>query len=488
MLSAKDLIHGVESDSEFVSSALARDNPGSDEPEKPVVSHLSGVPVAPTPIDAQPGEGVPATRLGSPGLASIYSQHQPSESPVTHDLIPTGGRLHARASTVFAEARGTLHLASRLGSAEQSNTSIMFGKDLIMKVFRRVQPGENPDVEIGRFLTEVAHFSRIAPFLGELTVTPEGESKTTVGMLQGLVANQGDGWQWFLDQLAAYFASTAELPEPPNSSSPTFDADREIPPQALRYAGTSLEAAALLGRRTAEMHLALATPTNDPSFSAEPLTAADLAADARRIDAQISSTLEALKIKLSSLKDLIADDAGLLLSRRINLFARAHAITTGNAAGQRIRIHGDYHLGQTLRTEDDDFVLLDFEGEPARLLSERRQKQSPLKDVAGMIRSFSYVTYASRDNYFKALAEPPTATVSERITAWAVLWQNAASSEFLRAYRETIASNPTLLPNPQQAQSLLAAYLLEKALYELSYELNNRPTWLRIPLTGILAL
>jgi maltose alpha-D-glucosyltransferase/alpha-amylase len=257
-----------------------------------------------------------------------------------------------------------------------------------------------------------------------------------------------------------------------------------------------MQAAALLGRRTAEMHLALATPTSDPAFAPEPFTGEDLARDAQRIDAQITSTLEALKIKLSTLKDLTSDDAALLLSRRIDLFARANAITAATAGGQRIRIHGDYHLGQTLRTDatdgstpdSGDFVLLDFEGEPARLLAERRQKQSPLKDVAGMIRSLSYAAYSGLYDYLASHPEQARGPQVESLTGWAVLWQNSVSSEFLGAYRETIAMNPQLLPAPQQAQALLAAYLLEKALYELLYELNNRPSWLRIPLAGILAL
>jgi maltose alpha-D-glucosyltransferase/alpha-amylase len=242
-----------------------------------------------------------------------------------------------------------------------------------------------------------------------------------------------------------------------------------------------------------------------------------LARDARRIEAQIASTLEALKVKFSTLKGLIADEAGLLLSRRLELFARAQAITASTAAGQRIRIHGDYHLGQTLRTgssstepgaEPGDFVLLDFEGEPARSLSERRQKQSPLKDVAGMIRSLSYAAHAGLDQYLTAnpgpaspgipspgIPSPVTAnpdfahdSESNHLAAWAILWQNSASAEFLRAYRETIAANPALLPAPQESETLLDAYLLEKALYELLYELNNRPAWLCIPLAGILSL
>ena len=432
-------------------------------------SQRGGGNVSPAPLDAQPGEAIDP------------------ESTVAPE-----GWLEARPSTSFPSIRDE-QLNSRVGSAEQSNTSILYGDQLILKMFRRLQPGENPDVEIGRFLTEVAHFPRIAPFMGQIGIVAASGEKTTVAMLQGLVANQGDGWQWFLNQLEEFLTSVADLPSPPESPLPSFLNEREPLREAMEHAGPSLAAAALLGRRTAEMHLALATPTDDPAFAAEPLTPEDLSSDARRIDAQITSTLEALKTKLSTLKDLIADDAALLLSRRINLFARAHAITASMPEGQRIRIHGDYHLGQTLRTggpsaEEGDFVLLDFEGEPARPLAERRQKQSPLKDVAGMIRSFSYAAYSALEQAKAAHRDAAKPADSMNITAWAILWQNTVSAEFLRAYRETIRANPTLLPSPQQSQALLAAYLLEKALYELLYELNNRPAWLHIPLAGILTL
>jgi maltose alpha-D-glucosyltransferase/alpha-amylase len=386
-------------------------------------------------------------------------------------------------------------------SAEQSNTSIIYDKQLILKLFRRLQPGENPDVEVGRFLTEVAHFPHVAPFMGEITMISANGEKTTVAMLQGLVANQGDGWQWFLEQLSRFFSSVTALSGPPETPTPSFLNDRKPLREALEHAGPSIKAVALLGRRTAEMHLALATPTHDPAFAAEPFTAEDLIRDARRIEAQINAALDTIKAKVPTLDDQAVGDAGLLLSRRPALLSRTRSITGIAAAGQRIRIHGDYHLGQTLRTsgasrenglesneEDGDFVLLDFEGEPARLLSERRQKQSPLKDVAGMIRSLSYAAHSGLNQFLTANQGAEHAQGSENLTAWAAFWQNSASCEFLRAYRETISANPALLPSAQRSQALLDVYLLEKALYELLYELNNRPAWLRIPLAGILAL
>jgi maltose alpha-D-glucosyltransferase/alpha-amylase len=428
---------------------------------------------------------------------------QPRESPTAGHFAPQAGQLDARASSAFTEALTRHPLPARVGSVEQSNTSILYGKELILKLFRRLQPGQNPDVEIGRFLTEIAHFPRIAPFMGEITITPAAGEKTTVAMLQGLVDNEGDGWQWFLHQLAGYFKSVASLPAPPEFPVPSLLKDQETPCEALQYAGPSLAAAALLGQRTAEMHLALAIDTDDPAFAAEPFTAEDLNRDARRIEAQITATLDALKAKLTTLTDVVADDAALLLSRRRELVARAQAITTGSVSGKRIRIHGDYHLGQTLRTsaaaaetearpapasgaDTGDFVLLDFEGEPARSLVERRQKQSPLKDVAGMVRSFSYAAYSGLDQFVADDGDHNNRPGNW--IAWAQLWQNAASAEFLRSYRQTLLSNPNLLPAPDQAQSIFSAYMLEKALYELLYELNNRPTWLRIPIGGILSM
>jgi maltose alpha-D-glucosyltransferase/alpha-amylase len=400
-------------------------------------------------------------------------------------------------STAFTPTTGPL--PARTGAAEQSNTSILYDQKLILKLFRRLQPGENPDTEIGRFLTEVAHFPRIAPFLGEIRGSSEGDrtpaaGQTTLAMLQGFVENEGDGWAFTLDELARFYEAVATAP-PPNAigTAPTFLDDpttTHIPAQAREHAGLSLDAAALLGRRTAEMHLALATPTTNPAFTPEPFTPEDLAADAERINAQITRTLDALKRAFNALpEELTTDAAALILSRRLDLLDRSRAITQSpqnqsapQDAGVRIRIHGDYHLGQVLRARGD-YVILDFEGEPARPLAERRAKQSPLRDVAGMLRSFSYAAYSALDHFTQR--HPNTAKTLE---PWAQLWQNAVSTEFLTAWRTTIAANPHLTPQPLQAHRLLNAYLLEKALYELLYELNNRPAWVRIPLAGILAL
>ena len=411
-------------------------------------------------------------------------------------LIDSNGSVQGQTSTLtgarssaFEAVRGGDALPARIGSAEQSNTSILYDSRLIMKVFRRLQPGENPDTEIGRFLTEVAHFSRIAPFLGDIrSVSATGEP-TTIAMLQGLVANEGDGWEWTLEELGRFYDSVATCPLPTDlgQAASFLDATR-VPETAREHAGFYLDAAALLGRRTAEMHLALATRTDDPAFKAEPYSNDDLRSDSERISAQITGALDALKRGMTALPEAdgaggsVVDDAARLVSRRLDLLSRAQ-ITSGSATnfGQRIRIHGDYHLGQVLRSKND-FVILDFEGEPARSLESRRRKQTPLRDVAGMLRSFSYAAYSALDRFSQRRPEV------RNVEPWARLWQNSVSTEFLAGYCQVMQAQANLLPPPPETQSMLDACLLEKALYELQYELNNRPNWVRIPLGGILAL
>ena len=371
-----------------------------------------------------------------------------------------------------------------------------------MKLFRRLQPGENPDTEIGRFLTEVAHFSRIAPFLGDIRSVAQDGSETgeatTLAMLQGLIQNEGDGWQWTLEELSRYFDSCATCPIPQEVGSfPSFSDG------SSGFRDSTGTCRILPGRRG----VAGATDCGDascagdanrePGFPAEAFRAEDLAADASRIEAQITRSLEALRRGMPTLlsgasessdSDSTPDLACADPEPTRELLATARLLTSADAtlSGKRIRIHGDYHLGQTLRAKSD-FVILDFEGEPARSLEERRAKQSPLRDVAGMLRSFSYAAYAGL-NAFTQRRPPHGPNDAKALEAWTQLWLNSASTEFLRAYKTTIAEMPRLIPEPVQAQQLLNAYLLEKALYELLYELNNRPTWVRIPLAGILAL
>jgi maltose alpha-D-glucosyltransferase/alpha-amylase len=459
-----------------------------------------GVAVTPAPLSAQPGETATSPRSETPAAQSAEaSRFQPRESPSAGNSLHDRSRLDARASSAFPPVLATQRLPSYLGSAEQSNTSIIYGKQLFLKIYRRLQPEENPDVEVGRFLTEVAHFNRIPPFLGEISINSGGAAKTTVALLQGLIPNQGDGWQWYLDELGGWLSDAAQLSAPPHSIALSWQSGREEIPEALDPARSTLDAAVLLGTRTAELHLALSSSSTVAAFIPEPLTNAELAHDAERIESQIKAAFEALKFSLTKMDDATCDQAALILSRRTELIQRARSIQSVATAGQRIRIHGDYHLGQTLRIaatgksspalkdQKGDFVLIDFEGEPARPIEERRRKQSPLKDVVGMMRSFAYAAFTAVDRFMPGGGHE-RATDRATLIEWAHAWQSAATSQFLWSYREGMAAKPDLLPPPAEAQVLLDAYLLEKASYELLYELDNRPSWVWIPLNSILAL
>ena len=374
-------------------------------------------------------------------------------------------------------------LTSKVHTGEQSNTSIFFGDQMILKLFRKLQPGENPDIEIGRFLTEVAHFPRIANFLGEITLISTDGQRTSSAILQELVKNEGDGWSWTLSELARFYESVAGCPPPHDEGQPpTFLHQPHASQELLDRDGVYLGAAALLGRRTAELHRALATPTDNEAFQPEPITQADLEADSASIQNQLITAMEALRYRIAVLDAGSGDDAATLLTRHTDLEALAQSLATSEPSGQRIRIHGDYHLGQILRAKND-FVLLDFEGEPARSLEERRRKQSPLKDVAGMLRSFSYAAWSALNTYAERYPHQ-----RHSLEPWAHLWENSVASAFLRSYIETASAKNELLPEPAQADLVLRAYLIDKALYELLYELNNRPAWVRIPLSGLLAL
>jgi maltose alpha-D-glucosyltransferase/alpha-amylase len=251
---------------------------------------------------------------------------------------------------------------------------------------------------------------------------------------------------------------------------------------ALDHLGLYLEAGAILGRRTAELHLALATPTDDPAFAPEALTDVDLNAQFAGIRQHASSVLDMLKERLSYLPDEAVEVAASVLSRRRQILDRFAPLNGEFPPIQRIRIHGDYHLGQVLRVKTD-FVILDFEGEPARPLAVRRSKQCPLKDVAGMLRSFGYAAYAGLMNYSARHPEDLT-----RLEPWAQLWERSAAAEFLRAYHQAAQGPDFLPPGKDDFRKLLNVFLLDKALYEVLYELNSRPAWVRIPLMGIMLL
>jgi len=411
-------------------------------------------------------------------------------------IIETGRELQSRQGRIrglrgkqFRPIRGaeTAPLAVKRGSAEQSNTSILFGDRFIMKLLRRQEPGTNPDAEIGQYLTEKARFGNVPPFAGSIEYEPSAESEPFVlAVLQGLVANEGDGWKWTLEELERYFETSSPQKFPDNILGQLRDSITlsENPPlEGIRdHIGIYLDSAATLGRRTAELDLSLARPTEDPAFAPEPLSSSDLQNLVSDIRQHATRVFDLLRERLPFLPDNAIENAASVLSRRTRIIDRFETIPAERVDVQRIRIHGDYHLGQVLKVKTD-FVILDFEGEPARPLAERRAKQCALKDVAGMLRSFSYAAYSSLINYTTRHADDIS-----RLEPWAKLWERCVAAEFLRAYRETARGSNFIPSSADGFRKLLDLFLLDKALYEVRYELNARPEWVRIPLMGILSL
>jgi maltose alpha-D-glucosyltransferase/alpha-amylase len=373
--------------------------------------------------------------------------------------------------------------------AEQSNSSVLYGERLVLKVFRRLSEGVNPDLEMGRFLTERAGFPHIPAVAGALEYRVGRREPMTLGILQAFVANEGDAWHFTLDQLEAYYeralALQAEAPEMPLPKGNPLELIEENPPPALLEMGTHLELARLLGQRTAELHLALAHDREDPDFAPEPFTTLYQRSIYESMRTSATRNLKLLRGRLGDLTEPAASEARPLLEREGELLEAFRSIVGSRLGGMRLRVHGDYHLGQVLYT-GNDFVIIDFEGEPARPLTERRLKRSPLRDVAGMLRSFDYAAHTA------LFGSAERGAIREEdvpiLLPWARSLGQWTGSAFLRAYLPPIQAAGLVPAEREQLGVLLRVLLLDKAVYELGYELNNRPGWSRIPIRGILDL
>ena len=329
----------------------------------------------------------------------------------------------------LVEDLGELGAVRAMGS-EQSNSSVVLGEQLVLKVYRRLEAGVNPELELLRFLTQRG-FPSIASLEGWAAHVGQ-PLDATLAILQHYVPVRDDGWTLALADLAA------------------GSDDRFV--SLVRR----------LGEVTGAMHSVLASESSDPAFLTEEPSAEALALIVARIDEEIEQVF-------SSLPDdpLLEPIAG----RGDELRDRLQAIGQSGPLGRLIRHHGDYHLGQVLWTERDDWIVLDFEGEPARPLRERRHKRSPLRDVAGMLRSFSYAASASSLEHG---IDPP------------VGWEGQVRSEFLAGYLAEV--DPAIVPSSGTLERRLVLFELEKALYELRYELGHRPDWVRVPVAGIVQL
>ncbi|MDZ4797128.1 MAG: maltose alpha-D-glucosyltransferase [Bryobacteraceae bacterium] len=377
------------------------------------------------------------------------------------------------------------HLDSTLINAEQSNTSMIFGDRLIFKIFRKVEPGPNPDIEVSRHLTE-AGFTGTPAFLGHLEYQRSPDEVWQLGILQEFVSNEGDAWKYTLDSLSQFYEAALVSGDPPAlNARHLLDLASEDPPQrALELIGTYLESARLLGQRSAEMHVGLAAGTG-PDFEPEPFTDHYRQGLFHGFNSQASRSLEELRRSLPTLTGPVLEMAQQVLAQEERIRATFQSLRTQRLNSQRIRHHGDFHLGQVLFT-GKDFSIIDFEGEPARPLSERRLRRSPLRDVAGMLRSFRYASGAALFGHVPGVV--PTSDSAQKLTDWADFWNQWVGGAFLRGYLRSSRGAAFLPATVQEFRTLLDVYVMDKALYEVIYELRFRPAWVRIPLSGILQL
>jgi len=395
------------------------------------------------------------------------------------------GTLIGSTTRAFARLRGpeTVRLEAQLSVAEQSNNSVIFGERLMLKVFRRLEEGVNPELEVGRFLTEKTNFSQIAPLAGSLEYRRGEGEPVSIAILQGYVPNQGDAWQFTLNTLAHYFngPELVGLQAPPVPRS-LIEASRQEPGEiAVKAIGGYLESARLLGRRTGEMHAALSSDPTDPAFAPERITPLDHRSMYQSLSGLSTRAIDLLRTQVNKLPADAREEGRNVLELESRITSILKAFLGRRLNTSRIRVHGDYHLGQVLYT-GHDFVIIDFEGEPTRSLYERRLKRLALRDVAGMLRSFSYASQAAlRSQEIKPERLP-------ELQVWARFWVDSVSAVFLKSYLATAGNAPWIPQNQDDLELQLTTMLLEKALYELRYEMNLRPDWVRIPLRGILDL
>jgi maltose alpha-D-glucosyltransferase / alpha-amylase len=435
-----------------------------------------------------------ATQLKAPSLCELRDADEnrfvidasfaPEFSTELLSLIRGKRRFATEEGTVIATPLPVLRdiaegdLEPRLLGAEQSNTSIAFDNSLVLKLYRRLEEGRGLDLEVGRFLTRHG-FPHAPSVLGAIEYELNGFT-STLAVMHAFTPNEGDAWQFTIDSLGSFYeraAAREEIPllEPVTTETLLKNSRSEPPQLAREMVGSYLEDARLIGVRTAELHNVLASDTEDADFAAEDFTIfyqRSLYQSMRNLTGRVFQALRK------------HGDHDGIVGLQEEVLTRFKKLIEDKITAIRIRTHGDFHLGQLLFT-GKDFVITDFEGEPLHPLSERRLKRSPLRDVAGMIRSFQYAAYSP-------LIKDASGVVvrdedRERLEGWAEAWYSWVSSAFLSGYFS--AANPTLLPaSESELEKLLDAYLFEKAIYELGYELNNRPDWLQIPTRGLLQL
>jgi maltose alpha-D-glucosyltransferase/alpha-amylase len=378
------------------------------------------------------------------------------------------------------------YISSKFMGVEQSNTSIIYNNTLVLKIFRRIYISMNPDYEISRFLTERMHFKSSPEYMGSISVILT-EGNITLGLMQKLVPNQGDAWKFMLEESDRIFDNLqhkkikiAKLPDIELFKRLKLN---EVPHEIIDWAGLSIFLRIqTLATRTAEMHIALGSDIHETAFTPTTYNGDYTVWLKNRLTYQFQNRLNILENNLHKLDGLALELANQFLDHKKEIRKLFLDFDWTKMKSERIRIHGDYHLGQVL-VNGDDFYILDFEGEPESTIRDRKVKQPPLKDVAGMFRSFHYAIYATifnnKDKYpFEQ---------KELFYAGEILYKYFVGV-FLQTYTDVAQGGNLNIGYRNEIDFLLKYCLLEKAVYELGYELNSRPRWSVIPLTGIASI
>ena len=374
--------------------------------------------------------------------------------------------------------------SSRFLGVEQSNTSIIYNDAFILKFFRRIYADKNPDYEMSRFLSEKKEFKNTPPYLGSINIIDSENINITIGLMQKLVPNKGDAWEYFLKEIDEIYKKIA-------SKNITIDAlpsiamfERrkvsELPPNVADWMGLNLiHKVNLLAKRTAEMHITLGSEFEETAFTPTHFNGDYSVWLKNRLTYQFQNRLNLAENNLHKLEGYALQLAKEFLEKKNEIRKRLVNFDWTKLKGERIRIHGDYHLGQIL-VQDGDFCILDFEGEPESTIRDRKVKQPPLKDVAGLFRSFHYAIYttifSNTESYNKSQKE---------LFKYGELLYTYMVALFLETYREVTQKANLHIGYTNERIFLLKYCLLEKAIYELGYELNSRPKWTIIPLKGI---
>ncbi len=378
--------------------------------------------------------------------------------------------------------KGEIH--SKILIAEQSNTSIIYDNKYFLKLYRKLDNTINPDLEITRYLSEKTDYKNAPKFVGAIEFNPSEKNIIVLGMMQDLIPNQGDAWDYTKDHLERYFENVlthkeSKFEKAPGELTRPLNYNK-LPDSFKELIGVIYpERVNLLGCRTAEMHKALAANPDEVDFEHEPFSLHYQRSVFSSLQSLTRNSFQNLQKNLKNLPEGLRKEAKEVLDLKSDVLKCFKRVYQHKIPIMKIRTHGDYHLGQVLWT-GKDFVIIDFEGEPARAFSERRLKRSPLRDVAGMVRSFHYATYSS-------IMEPEFEQQRKegKLEEWAESWYYHVTRMFLEGYLERVGKSNFIPEQKEDFKILMETFLLEKAVYELNYELNNRPDWLIIPLRGI---